>query len=374
MAIVEHPIAARREAAALEHLPQWRHHARDRRERVATLGAVGQGAQQQPRVGVLRRGEKFGRLGHLDDLACIHQRHAMRHAGDDGEVVRDQQQAHALLFLQGFEQVEDLRLDGHVERGRGLVGDQKVGFGRERHRDHDALLLPARHAKRVVVDAPRRLRNADLAEPLDRLRARSGATQWCVRLNGLDDLVADPHHRVQAGRRLLKDHADAPAAHRTHARFGQREHVGAFERDLAVRDVAVLGQQPHQRKRSHALAAARFADEREGLAALDREREAVDRLDEAGLGVECDLEVGDVQHRQGKVLRSRMLMVCGIKFPFANPFSGLILNCSAASLEKGSRITALSPCASSAESCGLWDRTHRARRPRTGWRRARASP
>ena len=53
---------------------------------------------------------------------------ALHHADPVGEaahqvqVVRDEQQRHAHLGLQLVEQREDLRLDGHVERGRRLVG------------------------------------------------------------------------------------------------------------------------------------------------------------------------------------------------------------------------------------------------------------
>ena len=59
------------------------------------------------------------------------------------------------------------------------------------------------------------------------------------------------------------------AAHAAHLGFGQRQHVRAVELHVAGADAAVLGQQAHQRQRGHALAAARFADQREGLAALD---------------------------------------------------------------------------------------------------------
>ena len=53
-----------------------------------------------------------------------------------------------------LDQLQDLGLDGHVERGRRLVGDQQVGVARERHRDHHALAHAARELVRVVVHAP----------------------------------------------------------------------------------------------------------------------------------------------------------------------------------------------------------------------------
>jgi hypothetical protein len=43
-----------------------------------------------------------------------------------------------------MKQFENLRLNGHVERRRRLVGDQKLRLVGERHRDHHALALAAR--------------------------------------------------------------------------------------------------------------------------------------------------------------------------------------------------------------------------------------
>ena len=49
-----------------------------------------------------------------------------------------------LLGLELDEQVEDRRLDGDVERRRRLVADDELRVARERARDRDALLEPAR--------------------------------------------------------------------------------------------------------------------------------------------------------------------------------------------------------------------------------------
>ena len=92
--------------------------------------------------------------------------------GDDAHVVRDQEDRRAVVALQPLHQLEDLRLDRHVERRRRLVGDQERRVARERHRDHHALAHPAGELVRVVVDAPLRIRDADLREQLDRSRAR----------------------------------------------------------------------------------------------------------------------------------------------------------------------------------------------------------
>ena len=69
---------------------------------------------------------------------------------DDGEVVRDEEKAHALLGLYAAHQIEDLCLDGNVERARGLVADEEFGLGRHGAGDGNALALPAREFVRVL--------------------------------------------------------------------------------------------------------------------------------------------------------------------------------------------------------------------------------
>ena len=132
--------------------------------------------------------------------------------GDDAEVVRDQDHADVELLLHAVDQLDDLRLHGHVERRRRLVGDQHVGVVHERHRDHRALPHAARELVRVVAGAAPRVRDADLSEQLDGARARLPARHVRVRAHRLGDLVADAVHRVQARERVLEDHRDVAAA------------------------------------------------------------------------------------------------------------------------------------------------------------------
>ena len=66
------------------------------------------------------------------------------------------------------EQLEDLGLDRHVERGRRLVGDEQARLAAQRHRDHRALAHAAAELVRVVVDPALRARDADELEQLDR--------------------------------------------------------------------------------------------------------------------------------------------------------------------------------------------------------------
>ena len=86
--------------------------------------------------------------------------------------------------LQVGEQVEDLRLDGDVERGGRLVGDQQLRVVGQRHRDHGALPHAAGELVRVLVDPARRAAGCRPGRAC-RWRAagpRAGeARGWCTR-------------------------------------------------------------------------------------------------------------------------------------------------------------------------------------------------
>ena len=70
---------------------------------------------------------------------------------DDREVVRDKEVREAEVLLQPLEQVDYLRLDGHVQRGNGLVADYEVRVERQRAGDADALPLAAGELVRILL-------------------------------------------------------------------------------------------------------------------------------------------------------------------------------------------------------------------------------
>ena len=84
-------------------------------------------------------GEDVAHRPGLDDTPAIHDRDPVRDLGDDAEIVGDQDHSGACLPLAPGQERQHLRLHGHVERGRGLVGDDDLGASRHRHRDHRAL-------------------------------------------------------------------------------------------------------------------------------------------------------------------------------------------------------------------------------------------
>ena len=82
--------------------------------------------------------------------------------------------ARAGFVLDSLDELENLRLDRHVERGRRLVGDEQLRPARQRHRDHHALAHAAGELVRIAVGAAPRVGDADHLEHVDRVLAGFG--------------------------------------------------------------------------------------------------------------------------------------------------------------------------------------------------------
>src|SRR6184192_3119166 len=109
-----------------------------------------------------------------------------------------------------------------------------------------------------------------------------------MRLERLADLPADGQHRVERGHRVLEDHRDLAAADPPQLPVAEREQVLAAEERGAAGHAAGAREDAQQRERGDALAAARLADDAEGLADPDLEGDAVDGVDGAAVGAELD--------------------------------------------------------------------------------------
>ena len=79
----------------------------------------------------------------LDNAPRVHDGDSVRRSGDDAEIVGDEQQREIERGLHLAQQVEDLRLDRHIERRRRFVGDDERGAAGQRHCDQHALPHPA---------------------------------------------------------------------------------------------------------------------------------------------------------------------------------------------------------------------------------------
>ena len=175
----------------------------------------------------------------------------------------------AELALQVEDQVEDLRLDGDVERGGRLVGDQHLRIAGERHGDHRALAHAAGELMRIF---------AWRAAPARECRRAAASRSPCARAARFDmsscsssasaicrPIVSTGLSEVIGSWKIIA--MSLPRTPRI-VGFVELQQIDAVERDRAADDAAGrIGHQPHDRQRGHALAAAGFADDRQRLAA-----------------------------------------------------------------------------------------------------------
>ena len=251
-----------------------------------------------------RAGENGFDWSLFGDAPRIHDDDLVTHLGDDSEIVGDEQNRHAKLALEGAQEIEDLRLDGDVERGGGLVGDEQGGIAGEGHRDDHALPHAAGELMRVFQGADFRGRDTHLSEHLDREAGGFGLVAGAMEKKNLGELAADTVDGIERGHWLLKNHADptAPDAEQVGGCGGGE--VGALEADFAAYDATGgLGEETENREGGDAFAAAGFADQSESAAARDGEADAIHGAEQAGVGVEGDGEVADFEERVGVCLR-----------------------------------------------------------------------
>ena len=213
----------------------------------------------------------------LDDATALEDREAVRESGRDREVVADQHERHAVRRDEAGEQVEDLRLGRHVERGGRLVRDQQTRRQRDSHGDRDALALAARQFVRI---APERHAIGLETDALQRGRgepARRRAGQGAVNAPRLGNLLPDCHQRIERGRRLLEHDPDAAPANAAELALAGAHELGALEAHAAAHRSAVR-QEASDGERRHRLTGARLATQPEDLAALGVE---LDRVEDA---------------------------------------------------------------------------------------------
>ena len=180
------------------------------------------GAQQRPRVGMLRRAEDRLRRALLDDPPRVHHEYPRAQARDQRDIVGDQQDRGAGVLVELAHQRDDLVLDSHVERGGRLVGDQQCRTVGDSHRDHCALAHAAGIFVRIAARAL--MRCCGIPTPLQQVEhaaADRGGRELGVQTDRLGELCADPQHRIERGHRVLEYHRDALPAHLPHLRLRQ---------------------------------------------------------------------------------------------------------------------------------------------------------
>ena len=124
---------------------------------------------------MVRVGEQFARGVGLHLLAGVLDDDPVGGFGDDAHVMGDEHEPHAVVAAQRHQEIENLRLDGHVERRGRLVRDEELGPAGERHRDHDPLAHAARELMGKSARPARGVGNADFGQKFDDAPVALGA-------------------------------------------------------------------------------------------------------------------------------------------------------------------------------------------------------
>ena len=139
-----------------------------------------------------------------------------------GEVVGDEQVGEAELALQVLQQVEDLRLDRHVERRDRLVADDELRLERERAGDADALALPAGEFVRIAQRVLGRRGRPGRSSSVDRARRSSAPRRGRARRSGSARMSPTRHARVERRVGVLEDDLHVAGAARAALAAAQR--------------------------------------------------------------------------------------------------------------------------------------------------------
>lgn len=246
---------------------------------------------------MVRRNEEITHIPVLDDTAGIEHDHLVADLRDEPEAVRDEQDRTFDRAAQRLELGHDLRLDGNVEGGGRLVGDEQAWLAKQRHGDHDALPYAPGKLVGILTELLGGVGDADPAEhgagALFQLR---GAEARMLAPLGIDELRADAEDRVQRRHRVLEDHGDAVAAQPLEGSPVTKVVTHAIE-DHAAGDAGRVGRQKaHQRRGYGRFPAPRLADHADDAVRRNAERNFVERAQRLAADAKAYRQIVNIQH------------------------------------------------------------------------------
>ncbi len=159
---------------------------------------------------------ELGRVGEFHDFPEVHHRHTVRDVLHHRQVMGDEQVSQIELCLEILHQVDDLRLNRHIESGYGLVGNNEVWLYGKGSGDTDALPLApgelvGEALGEVWIEADRVEDVGDpvatfcpLVKPVDRHRLRDDALHVHTRVQRRIRILEDHLHSASEGAQLLR--------------------------------------------------------------------------------------------------------------------------------------------------------------------------
>src|ERR1700730_5836028 len=236
--------------------------------------------QQRFGIGMERGGIKLAGWRGLDDATEIHHGNAPADMLDDRQIVGNKEISETEFLLQVLQQIDDLGLDRHIQCRYRFIADNQLRLDGERARDTNALALTAGEIVRIASELVR-LQADGLEQMYDTLFKLPPGFRQLVNDQGFANDRADVHARIERCIRVLKDNLDV-AAQRSKLTSIQPSDILAFKMDLAR---SRFDQAKHATAGGR-FTAAGFADQPEGIAAVDSEIDTVDGMNAAGVTAE----------------------------------------------------------------------------------------
>lgn len=126
---------------------------------------------------------------------------------DHADVVADEQIRQVQTVAQIKKQVDDLRLNGDIQRRHRFITDDDFGIDRQRPCDADPLALPSGKLMRIAVQCV--LLQSNPIERLDRERTRLRPLDQPMGDGGFGDCIENALTWVQCGGGILENHLNA---------------------------------------------------------------------------------------------------------------------------------------------------------------------
>lgn len=210
-------------------------------------------------------GAQLGRRGDLLDSTASHDYDHSREEQRLVQVVRDEDARHAKASAERGERVLELRSGDRIERTERLVEKQHRGFRRQGAGNRDTLALSAGELPRPSAGESRRIE----ADKRQRLAGARGGVPYATQAQHQFDVSLHAPVRQQAA--VLRHVADSTSE----VDRVERGRVGAID----THDPGIRIDEAVERTKESGLAGSALADERDGRARRDLERDIVERDD-----------------------------------------------------------------------------------------------
>ena len=193
--------------------------------------SIGPWRRPQQTDGIRHAGifEQVVHPGAFDGTPGVHHHDIIGGFCNHAHVVGNHDRRRTRFFLCNFNDVQDLRLDGHVQCGGWLVGDQDLRVVRNRDGDDYALAHTPRKLVWKRFQAQFWLTDPDEFQQMRSLVKRDPLAHLLVGLDCFDQLCSDIENRSQCRERILEDHANVFAANFRHLLVVFRQQVFTVE-------------------------------------------------------------------------------------------------------------------------------------------------